>query len=134
MLLKRITCFLLFAFCIWLALTTRSHASFFHPLIVQYGGDVIWAASFLFLLRGIFIRKREWKLALICFALGVLDEFSQLLYFDWIVAIRQTYIGRLMLGVGFLWSDIICYAIGTVIAFLLIRIIDYMFNRGLKTA
>jgi hypothetical protein len=124
MLVKRIIYLCLFAFCIWLALETRKHPAFFHPVIVEYGGDVMWAGAFLFLLRGIFNRTKAWKLALTCFGLGVLDEWSQLWDFEWIVAARQTYIGRLMLGVGFLWSDIVCYAIGTLLALGIILFIE----------
>lgn len=123
MLLKRSVYFALFAFNIWLALATRKY-SVFPALVTEYGGDIAWAAAFLFLLRCIFIRTDAWKLAVICFVLGVLDECSQLLYFDWIVAIRQTYIGRLMLGVGFLWSDLVCYALGTLVAFVIVLFID----------
>ncbi len=48
MLLKRIfygTCVI---FLTWLALATRHHPQWFHPLIQQYGGDTIWAGMFLF--------------------------------------------------------------------------------------
>jgi len=132
MLLKRSIHFLLFAFCIWLALATRKY-TWFHPVIVEYGGDVTWAAAFLFLLRSIFFHTKAWKLAVICYVLGVLDECSQLLYFDWLVAIRQTYIGRLMLGVGFVWSDILCYAIGVILALVVVVLVDRNFPGKLKT-
>jgi hypothetical protein len=119
-----------FSVCIWLALTTRSHSPWFHSVIQKYGGDVIWAGAFLFLLKTIFIRSATWKLAIICYLLGVLNEFSQLLMFDWIVAIRSTYFGRLMLGVGFVWSDLLCYAIGTALAWICIAIVqNFMFGR-----
>jgi len=112
----RITYFLLFIFCTWLALATRSHHQWFHPLIVQYGGDIIWSGMFVFFLRIFFVRTPLWKLALFNYVLGVADEFSQLSNAGWMVAIRQTYLGRLLFRVGFLWSDLICYAIGTLIA------------------
>ncbi len=43
-----------------------------------------------------------------CFAV----EFSQLYQAEWIIMIRQTKIGGLILGYGFLWSDLLCYAAG----------------------
>jgi len=46
--LRRIVYLLCFVFLTWLALATRSHAPWFHPLIARYGGDVIWAGMFLF--------------------------------------------------------------------------------------
>ncbi len=120
---RLVYCFL-FIFCTWLALATRSHHNWFPHIVVVYGGDVIWAGMFLFFLRMIFIKTTLWKLALINYALGVIDEFSQLNFSPLMVAIRKTYFGRLMFGVGFLWSDIVCYAIGTLLAFGLAILID----------
>lgn len=62
------------------------------------------------------------------FSLGVLDEVSQLYHGPIAVAIRSTYLGRLMFGVGFLWSDIICYAIGTGIGWIILHFIDKWFK------
>jgi Protein of unknown function (DUF2809) len=124
MLKLRITYLLLFIFCTWLALATRSHHEWFHPLIVEYGGDIIWSGMFVFFLRICFVNTALWKLALINYILGVLDEFSQLSHAGWIVAARHTYLGRLLLGVGFLWSDLLCYAIGTLIAWGIALLVD----------
>jgi hypothetical protein len=129
-LLKRIIYFLLFAFFIWLALATRHHREWFHPLIAKYGGDVIWAGAFLFLLRMIFINTALWKLAVWCYVLGVLDEISQLIHTPFTEAVRSTTIGKLMFGLGFLWSDILCYAVGILVAFLLpIFLEKYIFKQ-----
>ena len=65
-----------------------------------------------------------WKLALICYVLGVADELLQLYHAPWIESIRQTRIGGLILGFGFLWSDIICYAVGIVIAYVMVVLIE----------
>ena len=46
----------------------------------------------------------------------MLDEVSQLWHTPILVAIRETTIGKLMLGVGFVWSDLICYAVGILMA------------------
>ncbi|MBL0358081.1 MAG: DUF2809 domain-containing protein [Chitinophagaceae bacterium] len=124
MLTRRLIYAVLFIFCTWLAITTRTHASWFHPLVVKYGGDIIWAGMFLFFLRIFFTSMKLWKLALICFGLGVLDELLQLYHAPWIEAIRHTRLGGLMLGFGFLWSDIVCYAVGTLIASGLVVMIE----------
>ncbi|CAN5557851.1 DUF2809 domain-containing protein [soil metagenome] len=125
MLIRRIIYFLFFAFFIWLALATRHHKDWFHPLIVKYGGDVIWAAAFLFLLRVIFIRTVLWKVAACCYTLGVLDELSQLINTSWADNIRSTTIGKLMFGVGFVWSDLLCYLTGTLLAWGLIAVMEH---------
>ena len=113
-----------FIFLIWLALATRNHHQWFHPVIVEYGGDVIWAGMFLFFLRMFFLHTTLWKLALVNFALGAADEFSQLYRAPWANSIRSTTLGRLLFGVGFLWSDILCYAIGTVMGFVILWLVE----------
>lgn len=117
-----------FVFFTWLALATRHHPQWFHPIVQQYGGDTIWAGMFLFFLRVFFLHVALWKLAIVCYTLGVLDECSQLYRADWMNAIRATTLGRLMFGVGFLWSDILCYFIGTLLAFVII----FFFERQVK--
>lgn len=124
MLLKKLIYLLLFVFCTWLALATRTHSQWFHSLIATYGGDIIWATMFLFFLRIFFGKVTHWKLAIINFLLGAADETLQLYQVPWIQAIRHTKIGGLLLGFGFLWSDILCYAIGTFIAFVAILLIE----------
>src|ERR1700757_5010624 len=98
MLFRKLLYLILFIFFIWLAFATRIHHQWFHPLIVEYGGDVIWAGMFLFFLRFFFGKTSLWKLALINYALGVADEVSQLYHAPWIDAIRNTPVGGAMLG------------------------------------
>jgi hypothetical protein len=44
--------------------------------------------------------------------LSIAVELSQLNHAPWIESIRQTTVGGLILGFGFLWSDLACYAVG----------------------
>ena len=122
--LRKIIYLLLFVFCTWLAIDTRTHAHWYFPLVAKYGGDVVWAGMFLFFMRIFFSRMKLWKLALICYALGVADEVLQLYHAPWIESVRHTRIGGLILGFGFLWSDIICYAVGIVIAYVMVVLIE----------
>ena len=39
-------------------------------------------------------------------------EVSQLYHADWIDGIRSTTLVGLVLGFGFLWSDLVCYLVG----------------------
>ena len=48
-------------------------------------------------------------------ALAFLVEISQLYHAPWIDAIRQTALGGLVLGFGFLWTDLVCYSVGVMI-------------------
>lgn len=47
-------------------------------------------------------------------ALAFLVEISQLYHARWIDSIRQTALGGLVLGFGFLWTDLVCYSVGIV--------------------
>ena len=51
--------------------------------------------------------------AALAFASAV--ECSQLLAFDWLVSLRHTTLGALVLGQGFLWSDLVCYTAGVML-------------------
>ncbi len=124
MLKRKIIYLLLFIFFTWLAIATRTHAVWFHPFVQEYGGDTIWAGMFLFFLRIFWGKANLLKLALICYLIGVSVELLQLYHAPWIEAIRQTRIGGLILGFGFLWSDIVCYAVGIVIAYCMVVLIE----------
>jgi hypothetical protein len=79
------------------------------PLFI---GDILWATMVYFIIRFLFINK-PMKLVFIagllfCFAI----EFSQLYKAPWINDLRHTLLGGLVLGQGFLWSDLLCYVAG----------------------
>ena len=64
----------------------------------------------------LFPRAGTRTLALAALAIAVADEISQLYHAPWIDAIRATRLGALVLGYGFLWSDLACYTAGVVVA------------------
>jgi hypothetical protein len=125
-LIRKIVYAVLVVFFIWLAFATRKHHEWFCQLLVIYGGDVIWAGMFLLFLRIFFAKVSLWKLAIVCYLLGAADEFTQMYHAPWIDNIRRTVIGGALLGHGFLWSDIVCYAVGTVLAIPVILFIEYV--------
>ncbi len=51
------------------------------------------------------------------FSFGI--EFSQLYHAPWIDAVRATRLGGLVLGFGFLWTDLLCYSVGILIGSLI---------------
>jgi hypothetical protein len=122
--LRKIIYSILVIFFIWLAFATRIHHQWFHPFIVKYGGDTIWAGMFLFVLRIFFAKIKLWKLAIVSYVLGVADEVSQLYHAPWIDAIRNTAIGGAILGHDFVWNDLACYAAGTLLAYLILLVIE----------
>ena len=102
---------------IFLVITTiviglLSRADFIPKLIYPYLGDVLYALMVFFLLGLLFPSMPSIKLTLFAIIICFLIELSQLYQADWINAIRNTRFGGLLLGYGFLWSDLISYFIG----------------------
>lgn len=84
--------------------------------IPYFIGDILYAVMVYFGMRFTFIHK-EHKMALLlallfCFAI----EIQQLYRAEWILKIRNTPLGHYALGEGFLWSDMVCYTIGVLVA------------------
>lgn len=81
-------------------------------IINDYLGDAIWASMIFFIFRFTFFNKDTRFIAIISLAFCFLIEISQLYHAPWIDAIRITTLGGLVLGSGFLWSDLLAYYIG----------------------
>ncbi len=83
------------------------------PLFLAiYTGDTLWALAAFLLIGLVMPRAPTRRVALLALALSVLVELSQLYRAPWIDSIRRTTVGGLILGFGFLWSDLVCYAAG----------------------
>ncbi len=95
-----------------IAIWTRSGADIIPTVVAKYGGDILWALT-VFLLIGLMMPTRPTiAVAGIALLISFLVEVSQLYHAPWIDMLRQTKIGALVLGHGFLWSDLVCYTIG----------------------
>ena len=96
------------------------------PKIIElYSGDILWALM-VFLLFAFLFNKKSTIFTIsqaIIFSYSI--EISQLYHAPWIDSIRNTTLGGLILGFGFLWSDLVCYTIGVIIGI----IIDIMINK-----
>jgi hypothetical protein len=99
-----------------LGLATRKNAHHLPRIIGEYAPDALWAAMIYWLVAGVFQRLPVSRVVAISLAICYLDEISQLYHAPWIDAIRHTTLGGLVLGFGFLWSDIICYTVGVACA------------------
>ncbi|MFV9504237.1 MAG: DUF2809 domain-containing protein [Oscillochloridaceae bacterium umkhey_bin13] len=96
---------------IMLGLLTRSGLPM-PALLATYGGDTLYATMIFFMVAWLWPHWPGWRIALVALGFCYVIEFSQLLTFGWLEALRQTLTGRLVLGAGFLGSDLICYAVG----------------------
>lgn len=94
-------------------------------IISLYSGDILWSLMVFLIIAFIFNEKStiftiSWA---IIFSYSI--EISQLYHAPWIDAIRNTTLGSLILGFGFLWSDLVCYTIGILIGI----VIDIIINK-----
>lgn len=108
---------------------TRLWAALFVPLVVAaglltrsalpmpglvrtYGGDTLYAVL-IYVLLSVAVpawrpRGRASVAAIIC----LLIELSQLVDVGWLNQVRANRLGALVLGRGFVWSDLACYTVG----------------------
>ncbi len=83
-----------------------------YAFIRLYVGDALWAMMVFFGLAFIFRKWPAWQVAAAALGFSVCIELSQLYHAPWIDRIRQMPLGGLVLGFTFVWSDLVCYAVG----------------------
>ena len=106
-------------------------ANFIPDLLNTYLGDALWALM-IFLAFGFIFREMKTKsVAIIGILFCYLIESSQLYHANWIDTIRNTTIGGLALGYGFLWSDLLAYTIGIGVG-VTIEILIRAIKKGVK--
>lgn len=97
-------------------LVSRSSRGRFLPEFVRdYAGDTLWALMVFLILGFLFPRARTVVLAGAALAISFSVEFSQIYQAEWINQIRATRIGGLVLGRGWVPTDLICYTVGVAI-------------------
>lgn len=89
-----------------------------YPYFVeQYAGDAAWAMMIYLAMCFLFPRVAAWKLWVITVVGCYVVEISQLYQAEWIRRIRHLPGVGLILGYGFLWSDIVAYTVGVTAGF-----------------
>ena len=81
-------------------------------------GDALWAMMVFCCWRIILVSRPLKSVAVVALITSYLVEFSQHLSFDWLVRLRSTFLGHMLLGQGFLWIDLLAYFIGIIIIYL----------------
>lgn len=109
---KRVHFALLVFLAILLGLTSRKFPTIFTSHLAFYLGDTLWALMVFFMMGFIWQRKKTINVGILALVFSYGIELSQLYQAPWINSIRHTTLGGLILGYGFLWSDLICYSIG----------------------
>ncbi len=106
----------LLAFSIALGLGSRIHRGALPFVIAEYAGDTLWATAVFFMLRLVRPAASSLALAAVTLAIAFLVEFSQLAHPAWLDAFRQQPGVALVLGYGFVATDLVCYTAGVVLA------------------
>lgn len=102
----------LMATVIVLGLGSRRYSQYLPGFVAAYAGDTLWALA-AFLGFGLVLpRASTSRIALLALTFSVLIEISQLYHAPGIDSIRHTTLGGLILGFDFVWSDLVCYAVG----------------------
>lgn len=94
-----------------LGLASRRY-SFLPSFVHLYIGDALWGLMVFFIFGFLFPKQSTLRLALFALCFSYMIEFSQIYHAPWIDSIRHTRLGGLVLGFGFLWSDLVAYVAG----------------------
>ena len=117
--MKRLLYLAAAAIVIALGLASRRFRGELPTFIGTYSGDTLWALMMYLFVSTVVPGRTILTRAIIAMAISTLVEISQLYHAPWIDAIRHTTLGGLVLGFGFLWSDLVCYAVGITVGALI---------------
>lgn len=84
-------------------------------------GDGLWAMMVFCLWSIILFRSKLRWVAIVSLLHSFIVEISQLLRWHWLVSFRSTFVGHMMLGQGFLWTDLLAYLIGIAVIYSVFR-------------
>lgn len=95
-----------------LGLASRRFGGALPEFIATYAGDTLWALLVYLLATMLAPSASIARRALSALAFAFAIELSQLYHAPWIDEIRANRLAALVLGSGFLWSDLVCYTAG----------------------
>jgi hypothetical protein len=99
-----------------LGLGSRSGARWLPSFIAAYAGDTLWTVMVYASLLFVWPRLSIARVLAAALAISYWVELSQLYHAPWIDAVRAHWLGALVLGRGFLVSDLLCYTVGALLA------------------
>lgn len=104
------------ALTVALGLASRQVPSRLPTFVALYAGDMLWATLMFWLVALVRPAAPTAVVAATALLISVLVELSQLVHVGWLDAVRANPFGALVLGQGFLWTDLLCYAAGVLLA------------------
>jgi len=117
-------------FTVFTGLCARAMVHWLPEWINLWLGDALYAFMMYYIIAVLFTSKPAALKAIVALALCYAIEFSQLYHANWINDMRATLPGRLILGQGFLLSDLAAYLAGVTAAFC----VDILWFKPVKTA
>lgn len=112
----------------FLGILSRKFGYYLPAIISIYAGDTLWALMVYLGFACIINRGSIKAITIISLMFSYGIEISQLYQSEWINNIRSTTLGSLVLGHGFLDSDLVCYTIGVIFGIL----VDKAINKYIK--
>src|SRR3981189_2190627 len=107
---NRLAWLVLIALAVVPGLGSRRFGHTLPGFVAAYAGDTLWALV-AFLGIGLLLpRASTLRVASLAMLFSVMIEVGQLYHVPWIDSIRHTTFGGLILGHGFLWSNMACYS------------------------
>lgn len=82
------------------------------PLMV---GDMLYAVMVYVIVRFFFRSGGALTVAAVSAGICYAIEISQHCHAPWLLAVRRTTLGKLVLGQGFLWRDLVAYTLGVLL-------------------
>ncbi|MGL5152308.1 MAG: DUF2809 domain-containing protein [Clostridium sp.] len=112
---KRVIYFILIIITMILGILSRKSGQYLPDVIAKYSGDTLWSLMVYLGIGFIFPKMNIKHIFILTLMFSYTIEISQLYQAAWINNIRNTTLGALILGHGFLFSDLVCYTVGITI-------------------
>lgn len=130
---RRLICAAALVLLCIIALSVRKAHGSSPDFFNTYFPDAAWTMAVYCLLGLLFDRSPAFNLVG-ALAISYLVELSQLWHPAFLETIRATRVGGLILGYGFLWSDLLCYTAGALVCFGVHLLVRKCVQKGEKDA
>ncbi len=90
-------------------------------VIADHAGDALWTTAVVLGLALLLPRSTTVHHAITGFAISVGVEISQLWEPTWLVDLRDNDLAALVLGRGWLWGDLVRYAVGALLGWFILQ-------------
>lgn len=114
---NRLLCVFLLSVTVVCGLGSRKFSRGLPEFVAENAGDCLWTVAVYLAICILFPSWSPFRVLAISIGLSFFVEISQLIDWHYLDRVRQTRVGRLLLGSGFLWVDLVRYCVGGSVAF-----------------